>query len=87
MDAAVVVTTPESVTVESAPSGSRPNNPPTALISYSPSPPVAGQPVTFSAEGSEDFDGDRLSYRWDLDGDSASMTAPGLPPLASSPAR
>ena len=77
-----LVTSTESVTVESAPSGSRQNNPPTALISYSPSPPVAGQPVTFSADGSEDFDGDRLSYRWDLDGDGfddgTGITATGL---------
>jgi PKD repeat protein len=65
------VTRTESVAVESNPQPVARNSPPTALISYSPSPPVAGQPVTFSGAGSSDFDGDRLTYAWDLNGDGA----------------
>jgi hypothetical protein len=42
--------------------------PPTASIVVSPSPPVVGQPVTFTARA-QDSDGTVASYAWELDDD------------------
>ncbi|MEW5826575.1 MAG: PKD domain-containing protein [Candidatus Bipolaricaulota bacterium] len=43
--------------------------PPIADFSYAPLAPIAGQPVTFDASPSVDFDGGIVLYAWDLDGD------------------
>ncbi len=43
--------------------------PPTADFTYSPETPRAGQPVTFDASDSFDFDGTIVSYAWDFNGD------------------
>jgi hypothetical protein len=43
--------------------------PPTASIIVSPIPPVAGQPVTFTARA-QDPDGSIASYAWELDDDA-----------------
>ncbi|MFL5894393.1 MAG: PKD domain-containing protein [Thermoleophilaceae bacterium] len=42
---------------------------PTAALSFSPSAPLVGQEVGFSAAGSADPDGAVADYKWDLDGD------------------
>jgi PKD repeat protein len=44
------------------------NRPPVASFTYSPSPPVAGQPVTFTST-SRDPEGQISSLAWDLNGD------------------
>jgi|GEM_PF-667307 len=44
--------------------------PPTADMRYS-TDPVAGEPVTFGADGSSDPDGDIRSYEWDFTGDGS----------------
>ena len=43
------------------------NKPPEVSLSYSPSGPVVGKPITFSAFAF-DIDGDKLRYEWYLDG-------------------
>ena len=43
--------------------------PPTADFFYEPEAPIAGQPVTFDGSYSFDFDGEIVSYAWDLDAD------------------
>ena len=43
------------------------NQPPDVTLSYSPSSPVAGKPITFTADAS-DPDGDTLKYTWYLSG-------------------
>jgi PKD repeat protein len=45
------------------------NNPPVPVLTATPNPVVAGQPVTFDASGSSDADGPIALYRFDLDGD------------------
>jgi PKD repeat protein len=45
------------------------NEPPEASFTYSPSPGVAGQSVTFDASTSVDPDGSIETYRWDFNGD------------------
>jgi len=45
------------------------NNPPTALIKAEPSSGLAPLMVSFDGTGSNDADGDPLTYAWDLDGD------------------
>jgi glucose/arabinose dehydrogenase len=45
------------------------NNPPTALIKATPSSGLAPLTVSFDGTGSNDADGDPLTYAWDLDGD------------------
>lgn len=43
--------------------------PPTAEFTYQPERPKAGEPVTFDASDSFDFDGEIVSYEWDFDAD------------------
>ena len=43
--------------------------PPTADFTYTPAHPHAGQPVTFDASDSFDFDGKIVAYAWDFNGD------------------
>ncbi|MFC2077419.1 PKD domain-containing protein [Candidatus Bipolaricaulota bacterium] len=43
--------------------------PPTADFSVSPEEPIAGEPATFDASLSLDFDGEIAAYAWDFDGD------------------
>jgi glucose/arabinose dehydrogenase len=45
------------------------NNPPTAVIKAEPSSGLAPLTVSFDGTGSNDADGDSLTYAWDLDGD------------------
>jgi len=45
------------------------NNPPTALIKAEPTSGLAPLTVSFDGTGSNDADGDPLTYAWDLDGD------------------
>jgi PKD repeat protein len=45
------------------------NNPPTAVIKTEPSSGLAPLTVLFDGTGSNDADGDSLTYAWDLDGD------------------
>jgi len=45
------------------------NNPPTAVIKAEPSSGIAPLTVAFDGTGSNDADGDSLTYAWDLDGD------------------
>jgi uncharacterized repeat protein (TIGR01451 family) len=45
------------------------NRPPVASFTYSPSSPVAGQPVSFDGTGSYDPDGQIVSYSWDFNSD------------------
>ena len=45
------------------------NNPPNAVIDYTPKSPTVGESVTFTAEASFDEDGAIDEYQWDLDGD------------------
>jgi glucose/arabinose dehydrogenase len=45
------------------------NNPPTALVKAEPSSGLAPLTVSFDGTGSNDADGDPLTYAWDLDGD------------------
>ena len=45
------------------------NNPPTAVIKTDPSSGLAPLTVSFDGTGSNDADGDSLTYAWDLDGD------------------
>jgi glucose/arabinose dehydrogenase len=45
------------------------NNPPTAVIKSEPSSGLAPLTVSFDGTGSNDADGDSLTYAWDLDGD------------------
>jgi len=43
--------------------------PPVANFAYAPVSPVAGQPVTFDAAASVDFDGPLVRFAWDFDAD------------------
>lgn len=43
--------------------------PPVAALSASPNPAFQGQVVILDGTGSSDPNGDRLTYRWDIDGD------------------
>lgn len=51
----------------------------TSRVNHSPKPVISAEPttgstpleVTFSSEGTEDPDGDRLTYAWDFDGDGS----------------
>ena len=57
-----------------------PNKAPNAVASASPEafcPPVAGTPVTFSAAGTTDPEGDSLNFSWDF-GDGATATGSGV---------
>ncbi|MGQ9601941.1 MAG: S8 family serine peptidase [Candidatus Bipolaricaulia bacterium] len=45
------------------------NRPPVASFTYSPSSPLAGQPVNFDGTGSYDLDGRIVSYSWDFNSD------------------
>jgi hypothetical protein len=52
-------------------------------LTFSPSQPRVGAPVSFSAAGSSDRDGSIVTYRWDLDGDGVFETSTGSRPQAS----
>lgn len=58
------------------------NRPPVASFTYSPSSPVAGQPVSFDASASYDPDGQIVSYAWDFNSDGR-VDASGPGPTAS----
>jgi hypothetical protein len=49
-------------------------HPASVSFGVSPSPPKAGQPVTFTYTGSADPDGTLTSWKWDLDGDGVFET-------------
>ena len=59
------------------------NKDPVASFETTPSPVVAGRPVTFDASGSSDADGPIASYRWDLDGNGTFETDTGSSPTAT----
>jgi len=46
------------------------NDPPTAMISTSPEPPIAGAFITLDGSTSIDLDGEIIHYMWDVNGDS-----------------
>ena len=46
------------------------NVPPTAMISTSPEPPIAGAFITLDGSMSIDLDGEIIHYMWDVNGDS-----------------
>lgn len=46
------------------------NEPPTAVLTYSPSEPAPREPVSLNATGSSDPDGQIVQFRWDFDGDN-----------------
>ncbi len=63
----------DSLTVTISPS---PNQPPIAVM-LGPTAGTVGEPLTFSATGSSDPDGDNLSYAWTF-GDGASDSGPSV---------
>ncbi len=70
-DAGNTDTLTRSITVGSGDTQQAPTSsqPPVADFEYSPSEPVAGQPVLFNGMLSSDPDGEIVSYAWDFDGD------------------
>jgi PKD repeat protein len=55
--------------------GERPNQPPVAKFTYSPTEPKVGETVTFDAADSQDPDGKIIGYNWDFgDGSTAQGT-------------
>jgi PKD domain/K319L-like, PKD domain len=59
-----------------------PTMPPNPVISATPNPVVAGDPVVFDASGSSDPDGSVVGYEWDLDGNGSFETPGGSSPVA-----
>ena len=53
------------------------NRAPTASFTFTPSPVVIGQPVTFNGTASSDPDGTIAKYEWDLDGNGTFETDTG----------
>jgi PKD repeat protein len=54
---------------------------PEANFTFSPNPPVVGEPVTFQPTGSRDFAGGSITgYEWDLDGNGTYETTGANPP-------
>jgi hypothetical protein len=53
------------------------NGPPVAALTMTPNPVGVGTPVTLSASGSTDPNGDVLRYSWDLNGDKTYGDATG----------
>jgi PKD repeat protein len=54
---------------------------PEANFTFSPNPPVVGEPVTFQPTGSRDFAGGTITaYEWDLDGNGSYETPGANPP-------
>jgi plastocyanin len=58
-------------------SGDEDRQPPTAALSVSPQPVVAGEGAVLDGSGSRDPDGSVVSYAWDLDGDGSFETGGG----------
>jgi len=59
------------------------NQPPTAALTATPSTPLAGETVSFSASGSKDADGTIAKYEWDLDGNGTYETSTGTTPTTT----
>ena len=66
IDVAEAETTPAPIAPSTTGSALRP---PVADFAYAPVSPVAGQPVTFDAAASVDFDGPIVRFAWDFDAD------------------
>jgi len=59
------------------------NQPPSAALTATPSTPLAGETVSFSAAGSKDLDGTIAKYEWDLDGNGTYETSTGTTPTTT----
>lgn len=62
----------EAETTPAPPAVGNALRPPVADFAYAPVSPVAGQPVTFDAAASVDFDGPIVRFAWDFDADGDS---------------